>query len=175
MEIFAKKPHTEAKHPEGKLRHKGKLFSFCLLPFLLACFLVFGCTEPEDHSDTGFIPTGEWSDDFGGSYKITTTNLEFDDGFGFDKFNGTIVAANDFTNNSGVLIIKVNASETGVTINNYIGVYYKDYTSSHVFLANAIDESYVIIEAVSLENAEKIFNVDNAGTHVTYWGTGYTK
>jgi len=42
MEIFAKKPHTEAQ------RHRGKLFSFCLLPFLLACFFVFGCTEPEN-------------------------------------------------------------------------------------------------------------------------------
>ena len=141
----------------------------------LALVLVFGaCTEPRDHADTGFIPTGEWSDGFGG-YKITTTNIEFDDGFGFDQFSGTIAAANDFTHNSGILIIKVNTSDTGITVNNYIGVYYKDYTSTHVFLANAIDESFIIIEADSFENAKILFNVDNAGTHVTYWGTGYTK
>jgi len=169
MDFFRKESHTETR------RNGGNLFSCCLLSFLLACFLLSGCTEPADHVDTGFIPTGEWSDDFGGSYKITTTTLEFDDGFGFDQFSGTIAAANDFTNNSGILIIKVNASETGVTVNNYIGVYYKDYTSTHIFLANAIDESYAIIEADSFENAKILFNVDNAGTHVTYWGTGYTK
>jgi len=156
--------------------HNGRNVCLNLLVGLIASIVIIGCQpEPPDHADTGFIPTGEWSDDFGGSYKITTTTLEFDDGFDFVKFSGTIAAANDFTHNSGILIIKVNTSDTGITVNNYIGVYYKDYTSTHIFLANAIDESYAIIEAVSLDNAKDIFTVDNAGTYVTHWGSGYTK
>ncbi|MCL2244245.1 MAG: hypothetical protein FWC03_07230 [Treponema sp.] len=142
---------------------------------LVASFLFLGCPGDDNHEDTGFVPVGEWSDDFGGSYTITASALEFDDGFGFTEFKGTIAAAVDFSQDAGVLIIKINSSETGITTNDYIGVYYKDYTSSHVFLANAIDVSFAIIEADTLNEAKQTFTVDNADTHVTYWGSGYTK
>ena len=142
---------------------------------MLVGFLLIGCQEDDNHVDTGFVPVGEWSDDFGGSYLIKKDKLEHDDGFGFTEFKGTIEAAIDFSQNSGVLIIKINSSETNITLNTFIGVYYKDYTSSHVFLANAIDGSYAIIEVNTLNDAKKIFNVDNVSTHVTYWGSGYNK
>jgi len=144
---------------------------------LLTILLFAGCTEEPELVDTGFIPLGEWADDFGGSYKISATNLEFDDGYGFDEFKGVIVEANDFSSNSGVLLVQVTSSTTlpeGST-GKFIGVYYKDYTESHVLLANAIDESYALIEVDTLTEARNTFTVDNVGTHVTYWGTGYNK
>ncbi|MCL2180851.1 MAG: hypothetical protein FWB83_06955 [Treponema sp.] len=151
---------------------RGLLF----LSALTVLSVLFSCSLDEDgHPDTGFIPAGEWADDFGGSYFITETKLEFDDGFGFTQFKGDIETAIDFSSGSGVLIIKVNSSETGITNGNYVGVYYKNCTSSHILLANAVDESYAVIEADSIINAKNIFNVDNVNTHVTYWGSGYTK
>ncbi|MCL2209238.1 MAG: hypothetical protein FWC19_03130 [Treponema sp.] len=155
------------------LKHAG-----CnLIKIMLACFLLFGCSldEKEEQIDNSFIPQGVWADAFGGGYTITATSLNFDDGFEYTEFKGTIAAAVDFPKKSGVLIVKINSSETGITLNKYIGVYYKDYTSSHVFLANAIDESYAIIETAALDEAKKTFNVDNVDTHVTFWGSGYSK
>jgi len=149
---------------------RGILFLF------IFSFLIIGCQDETGvHEDTGFIPAGVWSDGFGGSYTITAENLEFDDGFGFTEFKGTIEAAIDFSQDSGVLIIKINSSETGITVNSFIGVYYKDYTSAHIFLANAIDESYAVIEVNAINDAKKTFNVDNVGTHVTHWGSGYSQ
>jgi len=142
---------------------------------MLVGFLLIGCQEDDNHVDTGFVPVGEWSDDFGGSYSINSNTLEFDDGFGFTEFKGTIEAAIDFSQNAGVLIIKINSSETGINLNSFIGVYYQGYTTSHVFLANAIDASYTIIEVNTLNDAKKTFNVDNVDTHVTNWGSGYKK
>jgi hypothetical protein len=44
-----------------------------------------------------------------------------------------------------------------------------------VFLANAIDESYVLIVKNTLTEAKKTFTVDNVETHVSMWGSGYNK
>jgi len=148
-----------------------------IIAALFVCFLLPGCQEDngEDFRNVQFVPTGVWADDFGGSYIITRTELEFDDGFGFDKFEGTIETAVDFSRNSGVLIIKITTSDTGLTEGNYIGVYYRNYSSSHILLANAIDASFAIIEAESFNEAESIFSAGNVNTHVTFWGSGYTK
>ena len=149
------------------------------LNFLIILFILLGligCSLDEnDHIDTGFIPTGEWVDNFGGTYTISENDLEFDDGYGFTQFIGTIETAVDFSPGSGVLIVKITSSNTGITPGNFIGIYYKDFSASFIFLANAVDEFYAIIETNTLDNAKSTFNVDTVGTHVTHWGSGYTK
>ena len=169
MNLFKK------RHSAGSYAQFAKHAGYFVILALVASFLFLGCPGDDDPEDTGFIPVGEWSDDFGGSYTITASELEHDDGFGFDEFKGAIAAAVDFSQDAGVLIIKINSSETGITANVYIGVYYKDYTQSHVFLANAIDASYTVIEVNTLNEAKQTFTVDNVDTHVINWGSGYTK
>ena len=154
----------------------AKFFAVIFIVMLLAA----GCkTDNSENTDlipeNGFIPSGEWSDGWGGSYTITDTTLEHDDGFGFTKFEGTIEAAVDFSQDSGAVIIKIIVCTTGITAGNYICVYYKSYTPTHVFLANAVDEFYEIIEVDSFIEAVNLFTVDNVDTHVTFWGTGYTR
>jgi len=148
----------------------------CGLVILFMFLFVSGCSlEPEEFRNVQFVPVGEWSDGFGGNYTITKTMIKHDDGFDFYEFKGTIEAAVDFSRDSGVLIIKVISSETGVTPGSYIGVYYRGYTTSHAFLANAIDVSWAIIEEISFNDAEKAFTPHTVDTHVTHWGSGYTK
>ena len=147
---------------------------FVVLFFIL--FLVISCSmDEQEFRNVQFVPVGEWSDGFGGIYKITKNVIEYDDGWDFCDFKGTIESSVDFTNNSGVLIVKIESSKTGITPDSYIGVYYKGYTTSHVFLANAIDETYTVIEQDSYNDAEKLFSAHNVGTHVTHWGSGYSK
>ncbi|WP_461255842.1 hypothetical protein [Treponema sp. R80B11-R83G3] len=144
---------------------------------LLMMLLFAGCEEePEPEIvNTGFIPVGEWTDGYGGSYTITSTSVVHDDGFGYGDFISTILEANNFSSDSGVLIIKITASNVGYTVDKFTCVYYKDYTASHIFLANPIDESYAPIENDTLAEAKATFNFDNVGTHVGNWGSGYSK
>ncbi|MDR2923955.1 MAG: hypothetical protein LBU85_11530 [Treponema sp.] len=148
-----------------------KIFALVVL-FLAVSFI--GCKPEPDPENTGFIPVGEWTDDWGGSYKITASFLEFDDGFG-SNFTGSIIEAVDFSKDAGVLLVQITTSSTEGQADKFIGVYYKDYTASHILLANAVDGSYTLILKGTLAEAKKIFTVDNVETHVTYWGTGYTK
>jgi hypothetical protein len=154
----------------------------CVL-FLAASFLVLGCKEPEEENK-GFIPVGEWTDNYGGGYTITKTTVKYFTAdsewegttYPGEETSGTIEIAKDFSNNSGVLIIKIiQTTATGLTQGKYTCVYYKDYTSSHVFLANPIDATYAPIQKDTLPEAESTFNVDNVDTHVTMWGSGYSK
>jgi len=151
-----------------------KLFALAVVFCLSTVLLFTGCiTEPETE-DTGFIPLGEWADSFGGSYTITNTSVEFDSGYG-ETFKGGIKDAVDFSKDAGVLLVQISTSATEGQVEKFIGVYYKGYNASHVFLANAIDETYALILKDTLAEAKKTFTVDNVETHVTYWGTGYTK
>ncbi|MCL2410930.1 MAG: hypothetical protein FWC97_04730 [Treponema sp.] len=161
----------------------GKRTILVLITVLLVNFLLISCQvdEGEEFRNVQFIPVGVWEDGWGGSYIITRTKVYFetkvyfDDGFGFIRFNGTIEAAIDFSRNSGVLIVKINSSETDIIEGNYIGVYYRNYTSSHILLANAIDEHFDIIQVASFGEAKRLFNAGNVSTHVTFWGSGYTR
>jgi len=142
---------------------------------LLAMLLFASCEEEPEIVNTGFIPVGEWTDSYGGSYTITNTSIVYDDGYGYGDFTGSILITNNFTVDSGVLIIKILSSNVGYTINKFTGVYYKGYSGSHVYLANPINESYAPIEKDTLAEAQTTFTVDNVNTHVTYWGSGYNK
>jgi len=163
---------------------------FARKPFVLAvvlclstALLITGCNQEPDSENIGFVPVGEWIDDYGSGYKITISSLEYytadtewkEITYPGENIEGDIKEAIDFSSDAGVLIVQVTTSSTLEQAGKFIGVYYKDYTESHVFLANAIDESYALIVKNTLDEAKNTFTVDNVGTHVTYWGSGYNK
>jgi hypothetical protein len=152
---------------------------------LCAALLFVSCQlDPGEELNTGFIPAGEWSDGYGSGYKITSAALEYYtassayEGVTYPAINlkGTIETANDFSSNAGVLLIKITeADNIGLTVGKYTCVYYREYTSDHVLLANPVDALYNPIEVDTLGLAESTFTVDAVDTHVTFWGSGYTK
>jgi hypothetical protein len=162
---------------------KRKVFALAVLFCLSAALLFTGCNSDPDPVDTGFIPAGEWTDSFDGGYNITASTLEYytadseweGETYPGENIKGSIKEAVDFSNDAGVLLVQITESSTEGQSGKFIGVYYKDYTASHVFLANAIDESYALILIDTLANAKNTFTVDNVETHVTYWGSGYNK
>jgi len=162
--------------------HQGSRKAFALtVMFCLSTALLFtGCKPEPESENTGFIPAGEWADDYGSGYNITKSFLEyytayFSEEYPGENIKGSIKEAKDFSKNAGVLLVQITTSTTEGQAGKFIGVYYKDYTNSHVFLANAIDEAYALIVKNTLAEAKNTFTVDNVETHVTYWGTGYDK
>jgi len=151
---------------------------------LLIILLLTGCPTPgSPPPDTKVNLNGNWTDDYGGGYKITASSLEYYtaesewEGVTYpgESIKGNIKKTVDFSKDAGVIIVQITESSTSGQTSKFIGVYYKDCTASHVFLANAIDESYALILKNTLADAEKTFNVDNVNTHVTYWGSGYKR
>jgi hypothetical protein len=146
------------------------LVLFCLL----TAVLFNGCKPEEDeHENTGFIPVGEWTSEWD-NYIITGTSVEHT---GFNSYKSTIAKAIDFSNDAGVIIIKITESDNFI-VNKYTGVYYSEYTSTSIKLADVWfegnpDEWYPL-ETDSLSQAESLFSVDNVGDHVGAWGS-YTK
>ena len=187
MFLFAKSLTRRHGGTEGSARFAKCARYLCVL-VLFTSLLVLGCKqEPDEEESKGFIPVGEWSDDYGSGYTITNTTVTYYtsdsewEGVTYPggEMTGTIEIAKDFSRDSGVLIIKI-TSTTGsmvgsFTQNKYTGVYYKEYTSSHVFLANPIDATYAYIQTDTRADAEHTFTVGNVGTHVTMWGSGYSK
>jgi len=160
-----------------------KPFALIVLFCLSTGLLFIGCSTEPENENTAFIPVGEWADDYGSGYKITASSLEYYtaesewEGVTYpgESIKGTIGEAIDFSSGAGVLLVKITESSTSGQTDKFFGVYYKDYTASHIFLANAIDESYAPILKNTLAEAKNTFTVDNVGTHVTYWGSGYSK
>jgi hypothetical protein len=156
------------------------VFALVVLFCLSTGLLFTGCNTEPENKNTAFIPAGEWADDYGGGYKITTSSLEYYTAYYSEEYpgeniKGTIGEAIDFSKDAGVLLVKITESSTSGQAGKFFGVYYKDYTASHIFLANAIDESYALILKDTLAEAKNTFTVDNVGTHVTMWGSGYNK
>jgi len=159
------------------------LMSLIVLFCLSAGLLFTGCNPEPENENTGFIPVGEWADSFGSGYKITATSIEYYtaesewEGITYpgESIKGNISEAIDFSQEAGVLLVQITESSTNGQADKFFGVYYKDYTASHIFLANAIDETYALILKDTLAEAKNTFNVDNVKTHVTYWGSGYKK
>jgi hypothetical protein len=157
-----------------------KTFALVVL-FTVVSFI--GCQIDPEPENTGFIPAGEWTDSFSGGYSISASTLEYYtadsewEGVTYpgENIKGDIKETVDFSKDAGVLLVQITTSSTGGQASKFIGVYYKDYTASHVFLANAINESYALILIDTLAEAKKTFTVDNVDTHVTYWGSGYNK
>jgi hypothetical protein len=162
------------------------ILGLCLVLGMMVLFV--GCpTEAEKTENRGFIPVGAWTDDWGGGYTITNTTVKYfiaaseweGTTFPGGEITGNIEIATDFLKDSGVLIIKITSVEGGgmasYTQGKYTCVYYKDYTSSHVFLANPIDAAWNPVQADTLTDAKSIFTIDNVDIHVTNWGSGYNK
>jgi len=138
---------------------------------LLAMLLFAGCEEEPENENTEFVPVGEWVSDWGDSYTITKTNVEYGD------LKGFIEKAIDFSDDAGVLIIKITASSGDFTVGKYTGIYYSAYTPTSIKLANVWLEGssgWYPLETDSLFKAMILFNVDNVSNHVSLWGV-YTK
>jgi len=157
-----------------------KKAAFLTLALFLSTGLLFvSCDTDGGSANTGFIPVGEWASAYNEGYKITNSNLEqwsADSEYGGTVYpgqntKGNIRDAVDFSQGAGVLIVQITSDTTGIAPGKFIGVYYKDYTTSHVSLSTAIDASYATIATNTLAEAKKTFNVDNVGTHVTMWGS----
>jgi hypothetical protein len=150
---------------------KRKVFALAVLFCLSAVLLFTGCNSEPDTVDTGFIPVGEWTSEWDG-YVITKTSVEY------EELKGTIEKAIDFSVGAGVIIIKITASSGDFTVGKYTGVYYSEYTSTSIKLANVwLEDSegdWYPLETDSLSAAMSLFSVDNVGDHVSYWGV-YTK
>lgn len=151
-----------------------------ILIVLLAVLMLTGCDPNPHHENIGFIPIGEWigPDDYGepDKYIITNNKITYVDPWDFNNFSSEITASIDFTSNAGVIIIKIlnDPVPDTLTPNKYTCIYYRDYTSTKVLLANPIDTEFNYIEADTLTEAKNIFTVDNVNTHVLTWGS-YTK
>jgi len=176
MEIFAKKPHSEAR------RHRGKLFNFYLLPFLLACFLIFGCTEPEENGSLN----GTWSSNYD-SYKIdkSTKKIEY-----VGNYKADIVNSPNYEAGSGILIVKftwyfetiydenwdvVSEGATDVYNGKFGAVYWKDLTDSSIQMADAYDTAtWSRAMHDTLDEAKVNFTSDKTGNYISTWGS-YTK
>jgi len=159
---------------------RNPVFALAVMFCLSTALLFTGCKTDDEHEDTGFVPVGEWADDYGSGYNITASSLEyytayFSEEYPGENIKGSIKESIDFSHNAGVLIVQITEISTEGQAGKFIGVYYKDYTNSHVFLANAVDASYALIVKNTFAEAKKTFTVDNVDTHVTYWGSGYTK
>jgi hypothetical protein len=167
-----------------EIRFIGRTIFFILILGLVAGSLsLLGCeqaTEP-DFFDRQFIPVGNWAHE-GNGYEIDNATVryyspEYGEEWPASELKGDIVAAVDFSESSGALIIKVTeVTETDNTVGKYTGVYYSDYTSSHILMANPIGPApgYTPIETNTLNQALTTFTAGNMGTHVSMWGT-YSK
>jgi hypothetical protein len=162
------------------------LFALC---FVMGAVLFSACDtggEEYEFVDRQFIPAGYWADDFGGGYDIEKATIRYytaawgnegEEGyFPATELKGDIITAVDFSETSGVLIINVTGTpSTGNTEGKYTGVYYKEYTAAHIYLANPIDATFAPIETPTLNQALAAFTAGNVGTHVKDWGSGYSK
>jgi hypothetical protein len=153
-----------------------KTFALAVLFCLSTALLFTGCKmEPElgpYFENTGFIPVGTWIAEWD-SYTITNTSVEY------GELKGAIEKAIGFPANAGVLIIKITASDDygNYTVGKYTGVYYSEYTSTRIKLANAwvMGSGFAHpAEADSLSAAVSLFCVDNVSDHVYIFGV-YTK
>jgi hypothetical protein len=175
---------------EGPMETKKYFYVLAVCVFLsVSCQM-----DNIENENTKFIPVGEWSYGTGenvGGYNITTTTVEYyapeiyypadpaypewgDYTSPAENLKGNIISAIDFSHNAGVLIIQTTETDgMFLTVGKYTCVYYKDYTSSYVLLANPYISGYIEVDTIS--EAKNTFTVDNVGTHVAFWGSGYTK
>jgi hypothetical protein len=145
--------------------------------------------DPDPEPDIGgsiSALVGTWASEYGDSYTITATSVSYDSGFGEDSsYTGTIRYVDNFTSVAGVIIIEYtkapkygiyddNWNQTGSVDapGNFIGIYYKDLTSSSVSMGQAYKDGGA--ETTSLEAAKSTFTVGNAGTYMSSYGA-YSK
>ncbi|MDR2597196.1 MAG: hypothetical protein LBC76_07750 [Treponema sp.] len=151
---------------------------------LLIILLLTGCPQTgSPPADTKVSLNGEWTDDYGSGYNITSSSLEYytaestweEVTYPAENIKGSIKEIKNFSKDAGVIIVQITTSTTTGQANKFIGVYYKDCTASHIFFANAIDASWNLILIDNLNEAKNTFTVDNVTTHVSSWGSGYNR
>jgi hypothetical protein len=139
--------------------------------------LLAGCADGGSSANvyTVFSPEGKWESSYD-SYTITKTSVTYEDGFG-NMFKGDIAKSVAFSDNAGVLIIKITdvaGTFYPYTVNYYGGVYYKEGLKTSIKIANALNSNWSVVETTTLQQAQTLFTVDNVGNHVGMWGS-YTK
>ncbi|MDR3303535.1 MAG: hypothetical protein LBS86_03900 [Treponema sp.] len=152
-----------------------------------------GCKDEEesfvvdDHKLNPLL-IGTWNSEYGDTYTINTeATLIYDSGVGGSapdsSYEGTVCYDSNFTSDAGVIIIKyTDAPQYGVYDANYtltdtldpagsfIGIYYKDLTSTSVSMAGA----YTMpsgAEKTTLAAAISAFTAGNAGDYIYSYST----
>ncbi|MDR1324492.1 MAG: hypothetical protein LBK00_00465 [Treponema sp.] len=159
--------------------------------FLGVCLVIgtlgfVGC-DTGNKDDPGIL-TGNWSSGTDG-YVITNTTLTYQGykdpthpEWSDTNFAGTIENNPDFTQKSGVIIVKYTGKPTYGTYNDdwteltggaeptgeYMGIYWRDLTASSVALANAYDQAATETETTTLDAATTKFTLANVDTLVTW-------
>jgi len=157
-----------------------KTFALAVV-FCLSTALSFtGCKTESEHEpgseNTGFVLEGVWTSPYD-SYVITKTTVAYimdNSSWGSDDgiVKGSIEEAVRFSNNAGVLIIKVTEAEfMGNTVGYFTGVYYCDGTETSIKIANAFNADFTPVETSTLADAKSTFTVDHADNHVTMYGS----
>jgi len=159
-----------------------------LLPFLLAGLSFISCSNPTG-SDVG-VPTalvGTWVSDGGDGYTITVHNkLSYSMSDGEEAFAGTIIYISQFTDTSGVIIIKYDKGHeqkyyadydpdppyAGIgeplpLKGNYLGIYY-DSLEPGVSVEMASAYSPGGAEQGSAFDAIKVFTAGNKDNYIFY-------
>jgi len=168
-------------HKRADVEYFAKIIirvSFLVIFALFTSFMFSSCQEAKGPD---FILQGLWTGN--GDYYIINAKsvhyiMEWGDWDGMVLI-GSIEEKKMFSDNAGVLIIKITYSAPsyfGYIVDKYTGIYFKDGTSSSIKMGNAIGPAptFTPIQADSLSTAESLFNVDNADTHISYWGS-YSK
>jgi hypothetical protein len=173
--------HNSAKK---KSPPSGRIISLAfVLGLVIGALSLPGCEQATAPAfvDRQFIPVGNWAHE-GNGYDIDNATVRYYSPYYSPQFlaselKGDIVAAIDFSETSGVLIIKVtNATNFAITPGSYTGIYYKEHSSSHIYMSNPIGPKpdYAPIKTDTLNDALRTFTPGNMGVHVSMWGT-YSK
>jgi len=145
---------------------------------LVLAFIFIGCPSgDEEWVDTARIPVGEWDSGFD-RYTITDDLIDyFMEGSEWEGMifpdtiiKGSIELAKDFSKDSGVLIIKVTESSFDIE-EKYTAVYYRDFASSDIKLANPVDANYLPVAVNDYETALTTFTQGSVSTYVSMWGS----
>ena len=152
----------------------------CIAIVLIAMFaflFIGGPNGEEEWVDTARIPVGEWDSGFD-RYTITDDLIDyFMEGSEWEGMifpdtiiKGSIELAKDFSKDSGVLIIKVTESSFDIE-EKYTAVYYRDFASSDIKLANPVDANYLPVAVNDYETALTTFTQGSVSTYVSMWGS----
>ena len=151
---------------------------------LLAAVLV-SCDSniADDTNDEGTLPEGliaTWSSIWGDGYRIGKTDFQYTSDYG-DAYAGTIEFVSNYSNNSGVIIIKYSTPPANLIYgteqpfyngNDYTAVYYRNLTNAEVDLARAINLiDFSSVDTATLNEAKSKFTRGKMGDYVGAWGS----
>ena len=141
----------------------------CLMGIVgLVLVMALGACSSDTSADNDVSLKGQWDSEWDG-YIINDTTLEFIDDFGF-AYKGDIKHINEFSSNSGVVIIKYTQFPSGNDQSKpYTAVYYRNLTTGTVQLANVINLGvFTSADTETLEEALAKFTLGQMGNFVDW-------